>query len=458
MLRFFERAWRGLLALSQFKIALLLFSVAFLLRLAIVFLHKSGDQRSHYELERVALSLAQTGVYGNPYRIPTGPTAHVAPGYTLILAAIFKIFGTGATGELCKQILACGITALSCALVPSVARGLRLDVRAGILAGFIGALSPVQIDGDWESPYTKLALMLVSVLTVQLWNKKLTLRTAAVHGICWGVTLLFAPALLSGLAILIVAGLQFYWDHQLRRYLIFATLEVLVATACLTPWMVRNYRALGTPIATRSNFGLELRVSNNDVAGADQRAALANGAFAKLHPLLNAYEAMKVRELGEVAYNKQEMSLALYWIRSHPKHFIRLTSTRVRYFWFYSYIPRSGARLPVFVLEATRTLLGWMITIVGILGLAKVFRREKATGITLALLLLVYSLPYYFVHFTPRYEYPIQWILTLMAMTLVVKLWPQRYPIAEDHVVEREVRDLSLTWLRQGARARVSGT
>ena len=44
-----------------------------------------------FELERISLSLATTGVFGNPYAVPTGPSAHVSPGYALILAGIFRL-------------------------------------------------------------------------------------------------------------------------------------------------------------------------------------------------------------------------------------------------------------------------------------------------------------------------------------------------------------------------------
>ena len=88
------------------RLAVLVFAVAFAVRVTGVIGSRQYRNMERYELERTAISFAQTGVYGNPYALPTGPSAHVSPGYTLILAAIFKLFGTGSTGELVKQILA----------------------------------------------------------------------------------------------------------------------------------------------------------------------------------------------------------------------------------------------------------------------------------------------------------------------------------------------------------------
>ncbi|MEP6961058.1 MAG: hypothetical protein ABI995_03210 [Acidobacteriota bacterium] len=41
-------------------------------------------------------SLAETGTLANPFHsMATGPTAHVAPGFPLLVAGIVKIWGTG---------------------------------------------------------------------------------------------------------------------------------------------------------------------------------------------------------------------------------------------------------------------------------------------------------------------------------------------------------------------------
>ncbi|MDQ2776451.1 MAG: hypothetical protein M3Y57_16280, partial [Acidobacteriota bacterium] len=68
-----------------------IFLLAFLVRLAFVVAFHPYRDLTRYELERTAISLAHTGVYGNPYAIPTGPTAHVSPGYTLLLAGLFRV-------------------------------------------------------------------------------------------------------------------------------------------------------------------------------------------------------------------------------------------------------------------------------------------------------------------------------------------------------------------------------
>jgi len=123
-----------------------------------------------YELERVALALAAGQGFANPYSLATGPTAHVSPGYPIILSQIYRLFGTGIPAELVKQLLACAVTALQCALIPTVARILGFTTITGLTAGTLSALLPLKFQtettGDWEANYTALALLLLPLASV----------------------------------------------------------------------------------------------------------------------------------------------------------------------------------------------------------------------------------------------------------------------------------------------------
>jgi hypothetical protein len=186
---------------------------------------------------------------------------------------------------------------------------------------------------------------------------------------------------------------------------------VLVVALFLAPWVIRNAYALGSPILTRSNFGLELRVSNNDSASPNQQINLINGVSDKYHPYLNKSEALKVRELGEVEYNKQATDEAKHWIQTHPGRFIELCLGRFRCFWLYS---DPTSRIKTLFLNGT--------VLLGFAGLMLMFRAEPLTGIVLFLILLIYPLPNYLVHVGLRQEYPIEWLMTLLSAALVVRL------------------------------------
>ncbi len=431
--KYFGRSWLppSVSKLNRRQISVLIFAIALLVRLAIIVHFHPYRNLERFELERTAISLATTGVYGNPYAVETGPTGHVAPGYTLILAALFRLLGTGIPAEIVKELVACVVSSLLWALLPAVSAVLRLDLRAGVIAGLFGAVFPlrplIQIDGNWETPYIALSLVLVTVLMAQLWTKRnFTVRRAWLNGFCWGVSLLFAPSLLLLLGGSIAVG--FYFSRsQTRNYIRFAAIQVLAVAACLSPWVIRNYYALGSPVLTRTNLGIELRLSNNDLSSPDMDVNYWRGLFRRYHPLQNPQEALKVRRMGEVAYNKQAKNEAKQWIRSHPSRFLQLCLGRFRCFWFYS------DRL-----SKLKTVSLGLINVMGFAGWVLVWRQRRIAGLVLALIILIYPIPYYIVQVTLRYSYPIMWVMVLLSASLVL------------HVIERAthraVRDRTLAY------------
>jgi hypothetical protein len=404
--------WIALGKLSPFQLGILLFSIAFLVRLAFIIVFHPYRDLDRYELERTAISLATNGVYGNPYAILTGPSAHVSPGYTLILAALFRIFGTGTPAEVIKELLASGVVALQCALVPAVSTRLNLGRTAGTIAGLIAALYPssplVQIDGDWEAPYTALALMLIAVLTTSLWQTRdLSTLKAITHGVCWGVVLLFVSALLPILLVINLVSLYLF-RKDIKGYIQFAAVQLLTVGILLAPWTLRNLHALGSPVLTRTNFGLELRVSNNDFAMPDQRTNYLNGVYQRYHPLLSQTEATKVKNVGEVTYNKLALREATDWISQHPARFLALSLGRARCFWLYP----DPSPLKALYIAITGIL--------GVCGLLSIVRARPLSFTALAIIFLLYPLPNYLVHVGVRQRYPMDWCLLLLSVVFVM--------------------------------------
>lgn len=200
------------------------------------------------------------------------------------------------------------------------------------------------------------------------------------------------------------------------RYVIFAGIEVLLVAMCLAPWVIRNYYALGSPVITRTNLGLELRVSNNDEASPDQRVNAIHAVFDHFHPLFSTREALRVRRLGEVAYNRWARAQARDWIRTHPKRFVELCLGRMRCYWLYN---DPTSRLKTLML-ATTVLLGF-------LGFVLMWKRDRIVGSAIALILLLYPLPNYLIHVGLRQEYPLHWLMTLLAAVAFVYACKKMY-------------------------------
>ena len=402
--------------IALWRQSILLLILAFSVTIILILLLHPYRDLARFELERTALSLAQTGVYGNPYLLPTGPTAHVSPGYTVLLAGLFHLFGTGVTAEVIKNVLASFISAIGCALIPAASIALTLSPRLGFLAGLICALLPVkplvQIDGDWEAPYTALFITLICAVVATGWLRRdLSPRSAILRGLLWGLALLFSSVLLPAYLVVLMAGLLIFRQGFLRPYVTAAAVEVLLVGLCLTPWIVRNQRALHSPIATRSNSGLELRVSNNDEATADQRVNYTLGVYDHFHPLQNREEALKVRQLGEVAYNRLALTGARQWISTHPRRFVQLTLGRFWDFWFYPDPSRAKAGF------------GYLTGILGWVGLIFLWRKRWEAGLLATIILLFYSAPSYLIQVGARQRYPVDWLLTLLSVLALERAW-----------------------------------
>src|SRR5215472_17053525 len=86
---------------------------------------------------RAGFTLAQRGYLGDPYIIPTGPTAHVAPAYPLLVAAVRVMTPTeGACMRTLSVILAV-VTAWNIAALIPISRAFKLPPGAGAIAALL---------------------------------------------------------------------------------------------------------------------------------------------------------------------------------------------------------------------------------------------------------------------------------------------------------------------------------
>lgn len=417
---------------STWQLCLLIFALSFALRAHTVTAGFTGRVTRGLETQAVADSLSRTGQFANPFRYETGPTAHVGPVYPLYLAALMRLFPEDRDYELAKELLSAFAASVQYALLPLLAVGVGFSRRVGILAALLAigtfVLLPrnrVEIQGSWEHIHAGLGLVGLCMLTSNiLRGRRFTLPFSIAFGVSWGVYLLLVPSMAVVFPVWLVAGFALARSSGFFRFAFLSTVFVFLT---LAPWTARNIIVIGSPVWGRDNLGLELYTDNNDCATPSFSGNMRSGCHNKTHPNVNADEARRVREMGEVAYNRQRMDDALDWIRSNPGRFAQLTFDRFLLFWFP--LVRSPAdSLPL-----------WAISALGFVGAILAVRANPMAAWLLGGALVSYPIIYYFVQHLLRYRYPVLWISFLLAAYALDRSWilyrSVRGPERADHSI-----------------------
>jgi len=369
---------------------------------------------TRWEMEAIAVSLAERGTFADPYAVPTGPTAHVPPVYPFLLSLLYRVFGLTFAAGFVAWMLGAASYATTFALLPWFAGRVGVPREAGVLGGLTGALLP-----HWlaqAEALAGLALCLLLVASLRRWTSGHTsVRASLLLGVAWGVAFHLKPALLP--VLLGCMAFELRWMRDPRRWRWAATLALGVLVACV-PWAWRNYTTFHQVFFVRSNFGLELRVGNHPGATADIDVNAARGTF--LHPRTSESEALQVRTLGEVGYMQQERREALDWIREHPTDFLRLTAARFANFWL-GPLHRPRVAFWFTLLTLTAVLGAWW----------KLPLMTPPQRAAVLIPLTLFPLVYYFLSVMPRYRVPIDWMLFLLAGAAVWHLIAGR--VGEGH-------------------------
>jgi hypothetical protein len=357
---------------------------------------------AQWEAPAIARNLAAGRGFSNPYgAFESGPTAHLPPLFPGILAALLLVCGDTLAFAYAAVLLAVLAQALYCVLFIPLSEQIFQDRRPGIAAAVFSALVPtIEPLPQWEAIYAAVGLQLFCLATAR-WA-----RSGVLAGLLCGVLLLLNPALLP-----VALAWMVYRKTLPRQWAAFAA----AAALALLPWTVRNYMVMGGLFFVRDNLGAELYMSNADCSDARHWVNDASGCHALLQPNKSVQEARAVRQLGELAYNRDRMAKARRWIAENPARFGELTAGRIRQFWF-----PTPEKQPVY--EYSR----WLITALSAAGIALLARRRDRSLILFAGGLLAYSFLYYFVQASTRYRSPVLWLSVLPAAYAVFRRPPGR--------------------------------
>ncbi len=151
----------------------------------------------------VALALLRDGFIGDPYLIPTGPTAHAAPGTVALLAVVYDSFGGNTIGaRITLSLIALlqyqAASVLVAGHVNTVftgqARFIALCLSAGVLPLYL--TQAIVSYRQWDQPTSALLLALTAHVWLRANNDPTRWRARAMClGLLGRIGSLFAPVL-----------------------------------------------------------------------------------------------------------------------------------------------------------------------------------------------------------------------------------------------------------------------
>ena len=388
------------------------FVAALALHLAALAVRSSSYTRT--ENLRVGVTLAEKGYLGDPFILPTGPTAHVSPVYPAVVAAVHSVTRDEPRTVAILSVIGAIVSACNVAMLLPLARRMRLPPGTGALAALVW-VAPVfawiELSAEHETTFTTAAVLATLLVVFTLLSRaELGARHGAMLGAVTGVAAHFSPLLLPMVVgAMVLGGLA--RRRALRLHPTFVVAFVALVVVVVAPYTIRNRAVMGSTFFIRDNLGLELAVSNADDARPTAEANGQPGSAMDRHPFTSRDAAERMRAMGEVAYNKSRMREAVGWIESHPSGFLTLTAQRAGYLLMpYSRRPYQRA-------------IAAVLTIGLLVGLVMLWRAgERVTVAAVVGALGGYQLIYLFVQHDVRYVYSMLWIESLVAASVPARL------------------------------------
>jgi 4-amino-4-deoxy-L-arabinose transferase-like glycosyltransferase len=343
------------------------------------------------EPSHIAAALVSGMGFSSPYAgAPIAPTAQQPPLYPLILAGIFKVFGSATVASawiaVLINVLAGAVTAI---LLYHVGR-LHFGETVGILAAWLWVLPWMYQANAVSVSLTSAYLAALGITVLFLWVPKTlesNLRWFAL-GIYSGLLVLLQPSLLP---IVLAYGLWTGWSKVRSPRVLIAFAGLVLA---LVPWTVRNYVTFKRLIPFRDNFGLELWLGNRP----GMRGTVDfSGDFPDVDPANYA-------RLGELPFMDEKLAAAKEYIVSEPAGFVERVLRRVVEFWYIPY-PRPWIAV---------SILGWF-------GAAWAIRKDRSGWVWLSMLTF-FPMVYYVTHNFLTYRHPLEPLVILLVAYVMVEI------------------------------------
>ena len=313
-----------------------------------------SDANQYYEL---ASNLASGRGYSMYFpQLTVHATAFRPPLYPAVLGVVYWLFGPSiVAGRVLNVVIGLAVILLAAALAGRLA-----GARAGLMAGLCVALYPPLIANDVVLLSEPLSLALLLGVVLALSDRRVVLG-----GLLCGLLVLTRPSA-QGIALVVAVWLvtQVGW----RRSLYF----VGVVSVVVTPWIIRNWIQVGSPVLFTSN-GFTLAATYSPEATAD-------GHF--VNPVYDSrFDHFRLVQFDEAAWQRSLQQLALNSLTNDPGQVVPVVARNSTY--VLELRPRANEQAEV--LDGRNlSFRSWtlpafyLVTVVGLAGIATRWRNPTA--------------------------------------------------------------------------------
>lgn len=356
-------------------------------------LHSSYNQDQYADgYDQLAANL----VNGNGYRMfpDTAKTLMREPGYPVLLAGIYSVFGEGFTAvKLANMLMAFATAWLMMQLAGELSNNRLMILGPPLLFLFHPGTLIAESRGAIELLYTLSLALFVWTLYAAVKSNRILYYAAS--GAVLGLTVLIRSVPILFPIFVLAYLLVFERQRSSNIFISFRNVAVMIAVmvVVLSPWIIRNYHLTGKFVPTASVLGVSAQAgeyvfthySDGDRWFVDAEAAKERNAVAEelgFH-LKEGYYQYFYSSTDELKFSSYLLARVADDYRKSPGLFARVISMNLLYFWV-------GGKTETSVIM--NLVVQVPLLILGVFGIALSVRNNQLKAIAPMILLIVYSI------------------------------------------------------------------